>query len=78
MLFEEIYGGLEKDYDDFLLREFEKRGYTLEKLKSDRHKLECYITDLSDGSEIREYFADENCILKVFVKAELGVKSENF
>lgn len=52
-----------KEYDDFILHEFEKRGYTLEELQSGRHELFANI-EFNDriGQPIHEYFADGECI----------------
>ena len=65
-----------KEYDDFLLREFEKRGYTREELQNSKHKLEKQIDRSVDGKEIHKYFVDDKLVLEVSSRYE--IISENF
>lgn len=65
-----------KEYDDFLLREFEKRGYTREELQNSKHKLEKRIDRSVDGKEIHKYFVDDKLVLEVSSRYE--IISENF
>ena len=73
---EHITNKIAKEYDEFLLNEFEKRGYTLEELKGGRHKLNKYIKPIGDGEEIHQYFVDDNCVLEISIKDK--IISENF
>lgn len=52
-----------KEYEDFLLHEFEKRGYTLEELQNGGHELYKNIEPMGDVKEIHQYFVDGECIL---------------
>lgn len=65
-----------KEYEDFLLHEFEKRGYTGEELQSGRHKLETRIERSREGQEIYKYLVDDKCVLEVTTRYE--IISENF
>ena len=65
-----------KEYEDFLLREFEKRGYTREELQNSKHKLEKRIGRSVDGKEIHKYFVDDKLVLEVSSRYE--IISENF
>ena len=65
-----------KEYDDFLLHEFEKRGYTREELQNSKHKLEKRIDRSVDGKEIHKYFIDDKLVLEVSSRYE--IVSENF
>lgn len=56
---------LAKEYDDFLLHEFEKRGYTLDELQSGKHKLEKEIQPMGNGEELHQFFIDDKCVLVV-------------
>ena len=62
---EHITNKIAKEYDEFLLNEFEKRGYTREELQNSKHKLEKQIDRSVDGKETHKYFVDDKLVLEV-------------
>lgn len=59
---------ISKYFEDFLEKEFEKRGYTRDELLSGKHNLKRNIQKLENGDELHQYFIDGACVLGFYKK----------
>ena len=71
---QEIAKRIAKEYYDFVMREFERCGYTLEELTIGRHKLEKSISGSLGVREIHRYFVDDKCVLEILIKDNIVSK----
>ena len=65
------------DFENFLEREFEKRGYTRDELINGNHKLERNIQLLESGYELHRCFVDGKCVLEFYKKFNVDFKEES-
>lgn len=72
--------GLEisKDFEDFLEKEFEKRGYTRDELLSGKHNLKRNIQKLENGDELHQYFIDGACVLGFYKKLNTDFEENSY
>lgn len=69
---------ISKDFEDFLEKEFEKRGYTRDELLSGKHKLERNIQQFESGDELHQYFVDNMCILEFYKKITTDFEENSY
>lgn len=75
-IYQSVEETIAKEYEDFLLHEFEKRGYTREELQSGKHKLEKRTERSRDGQEIYKYLVDDKLVLEVSSRYEIILKNQ--